>query len=97
MNGHINLGRLDEVMCGIPRVECVDVSWTRHIDRSQYWDDKHFRAGVYNKIADQIIRTLAGNSSSGGSWSFTKELARGVKTIAIRFNILRNAHHNMNK
>jgi len=58
---------IDEIMCGLPRVECLDVSWTRSADRSLYWDDKHFRAGVYNKIADQLVRHLAGNSSGAAS------------------------------
>ena len=48
----------DEVVCGIPRVECMDVSWTRSLDRQYYWDDKHFKAPVYNKIVDQIAAQI---------------------------------------
>ena len=49
---------LDEVVCAIPRVECVDVSWTRSLERQYYWDDKHFKAPVYNKIVDQIAAQI---------------------------------------
>ena len=45
-------------MCAIPGVECVDVSWTRSLDRNYYWDDKHFKASVYRKIVDQIATQL---------------------------------------
>eukprot|EP01036_Dinobryon_divergens_P022577 gene22577-30842_t len=49
---------IDEVVCAIPRVECMDVSWTRSLDRQYYWDDKHFKAPVYNKIVDQIAAQI---------------------------------------
>jgi hypothetical protein len=39
--------------------QCLDLSWTKGLNASLYWDDKHFLAPVYNAINSQLIHLLA--------------------------------------
>lgn len=48
----------DEAICAVSSTHCLDLSWTKNIDSSCYWDDKHFFAPVYNYINSQMIELL---------------------------------------
>ena len=49
----------DTVACSHAGVECMDLSWTKHLPAHQYWDMLHFMPGVYRDVNIQFINQVA--------------------------------------
>ena len=48
----------DEIMCAIPDLTCLNISWTQDLDQSNYTDWLHFKSPVYNLMNAQMISSL---------------------------------------
>lgn len=45
-------------ICSLPKVLCVDHSWTKHAPASDFWDNAHFQAEVYTSMIEQLLLVL---------------------------------------
>lgn len=46
---------IDTLWCNIPHIKCLNLSWTRDIDRNFLWDNLHFLAPVYWEITSGLV------------------------------------------
>jgi hypothetical protein len=48
----------DDIMCAIPGITCLNISWTQDLGESNYSDWLHFNAPVYNLMNAQMLTSL---------------------------------------
>ena len=53
-----SIGTHDDHCAGATRFECLDLSWTKYLSESDYWDDIHLQAPIYSDINIQFIHQL---------------------------------------
>jgi hypothetical protein len=51
------------LLCSFPNVVCMNTSWTRTQNESEYWNKNHFKERVNNKLNSQLISIIKKNNN----------------------------------
>jgi hypothetical protein len=48
----------DNLLCGFNGVVCMNTSWTKTLNASEYWNKNHFKEKVNNKLNAQLLSII---------------------------------------